>query len=283
LPDLRFDHQTTWRLIQVGMPVKLASTNLINKYMAITMINHWFEENIAVIQLDRERANAITYEMACKLDSVIEEIISNNPGAIVVTGRGTFFTGGLDLKVVPTYSSEQQSAFLSVINRVISRFYSCSIPVIGAINGHAIAAGFMFTLTTDYRIGPMDNALFGLTEIRAGIPFPAAPMEILKAELAPSDIRFTTLAAKNYGPEEALRRGVLDELVPNEQVFERSLEVARDFSSMPADAYRRVKQQIRGSTIEILNQLNQQESDPMLSTWLDPDANAASKEILNGH
>lgn len=251
--------------------------------MTDSMINHWFEDNIAVIQLNRPKANAITYEMACELESVIDETIVKDPGAIVVTGSGTFFTGGLDLKIVPTYSEEQQAAFLVVINRVITRFYACPVPVIGAINGHAIAAGFMFALTTDYRIGPATDALFGLTEIRAGIPFPAAPMEILRAELAPVDVRFTTLTARNYGPDEALRRGVLDELIEKERVLARAIEVARDFASMPVDAYRRVKNQIRGTTIEVLNQLNQQDSDPMLTEWLSPDAAEASKAILNGH
>ncbi|MBT4521629.1 MAG: enoyl-CoA hydratase/isomerase family protein [Halieaceae bacterium] len=251
--------------------------------MATTFVDSWREDNIAVIQLNRPRANAITYELACQLEIALDNAIANNPGAIVVTGTGSFFSGGLDLKAVPQYSADQQRAFLSVINRVITRLYACPLPVVAAINGHAIAAGFMFALTTDYRIGPESGALFGLTEVRAGIPFPAAPMEVLKAELAPRDVRITALTAHNYSSKEARSRGVLDEVIAAKDVLTRGMEVARDFATMPPDAYSRVKFQIRRTTIDALNYLNTAKSDPMLDQWFSPGAASASGAILNGH
>ncbi len=251
--------------------------------MNYSFIKQWVEDDIAVIQLNRPNANAITFEFACELEAAFKATISRKPRAIITTGSGTFFSGGLDLKAVPLYSTEQQADFLQVINRVITGFYACEIPVIGAINGHAIAAGFMFALTADYRIGPTNDALFGLTEARAGIPFPAAPMEILKAELAPADIRFTALSALTFDSQAAQNKGVFDELVANAQVLHRAFEVARDFASMPADAYTRIKTQVRGATISKLQQLNQKASDPMLRQWLSPKAEIASTAILNDH
>jgi enoyl-CoA hydratase len=158
---------------------------------------------IAIVRLDRPPANAIDMDLVTQFDAAFEEVVGDRPGAIVLTGTGRFFSGGLDLKVVPSYSLSEQKAFLQTINRMIGRLYACPLPVVGAVNGHAIAGAFVLVLTTDYRIGPDADALFGLTEARAGIPFPAAPMVVVGAELAPSDVRYTTLYARNFGPSEA--------------------------------------------------------------------------------
>ena len=237
---------------------------------------------IAVLQLNRPAANAIEMELGQSFEAAFDAALRDEPEAMVVTGTGRFFSGGLDLKVVPAYSESDQKAFLRILNRMIGTLYACPIPVVGAINGHAVAGGLILALTTDYRIGPTTDSLFGLTEARAGIPFPAAPMAVLQAELAASDVRYATLTARNFGPEEARARGILDELQPAGAVLERAIEVARDLASMPADGYRRIKHQVRGAAITRIEQLTATDADPMLEDWLSPEAREASAAILTG-
>jgi enoyl-CoA hydratase len=235
---------------------------------------------IAVVQLKRPPANAIEMEFGREVEAAFDVALRDEPEAMVLTGSGRFFSGGLDLKVVPTYTELQQQEFLRSLNGMIGKLYACPIPVVGAINGHAIAGGFILALTTDYRIGPTADALFGLTEARAGIPFPAATMAVLQAELAASDVRYATLAARNFGPEEARARGVLDELQPAAALLERAIEVARNLASMPADGYRRIKHQVRRAAIDRIEQLTATDADPMLGGWLSPEALEASAAIL---
>ncbi len=248
--------------------------------MSGTNIKIEMEESVAILKMARSPANAITFDMANEFLSAFQEIIASNPKAIVLTGTDKFFSGGLDLREVPTYSAERQKDFLGIVNRMILNLYSCSVPIIAAVNGHAVAAGFILALTADYRIGPKGKYSFGLTEARAGIPFPAAPMTVLKAELSPSDVRYSTLYAVNYGPDEAMSRGVFDELQKPDKVLERALEIARDFATTPADAYQKVKRQTRDAAIETLRQIVHDQSDPMMEGWISPDAAAASEEIL---
>jgi enoyl-CoA hydratase len=202
---------------------------------------------IAIVRLDRPPANAIDMDLVTQFDAAFEEVVGDRPGAIVLTGTGRFFSGGLDLKVVPSYSLSEQKAFLQTINRMIGRLYACPLPVVGAVNGHAIAGAFVLVLTTDYRIGPDADALFG----------------------------------RNFGPSEARSRGVLDELRPRSDVLERAVEVAEDFASMPADGYGRIKRQVRAAAIARIEQLIAEDSDPMLRGWLDPGAREASAAILH--
>ncbi len=237
---------------------------------------------ITVIRLNRPPANAIDMELGRQFQAAFDAAVEGEPAALVLTGTGRFFSGGLDLKVVPTYPRSEQQAFLRILNRFIGRLYACPVPLVGAINGHAIAGAFILALTTDYRIGPSNDSLFGLTEARAGIPFPAAPMVVLQAELAPSDVRHAVLYARNFGPEEARARGVFDELQPAAKVLERAIEVARDLASMPADGYRRIKHQLRRAAIDRIEQLIATDADPMLEGWLSPEALKASAAILDG-
>jgi enoyl-CoA hydratase len=237
---------------------------------------------ITVVRLARPPANAITLELGQEFETAFDAAMQDEPEAIVLTGTGEFFSGGLDLKVVPTYSRETQQDFVRVLNRMMGRLYACPMPVVGAVNGHAIAGGFILALTADYRVGPTAGSFFGLTEARVGVPFPAATMLVLQAELAPADVRYTIFYAGIFGPQEARQRGLLDELQPPAAVLERALEMAGDLANTPADGYRRIKQQVRGATISQIEQLNATDSDPALERWITPEVRGAAAAILGG-
>ena len=238
-------------------------------------------DETTVIRLKRPPANAFCIELAEEMTTAFESEEVRTAKALVLTGTDRFLSGGLDLKAVPTYSQAEQREFLGVLNRLLGKLYAWPAPVVAGVNGHAIAGGLIFALATDYRIGTTaSGALFGLTEARVGIPFPAVPMIILLAELAPADVRYTTLQARNYGAQEARDRGVLDELQPAAAVLERAIEVARDMASMPADGYRRIKHQTRRVAIARIEEIVSANADPMLENWFGPDARDASTALL---
>lgn len=237
-------------------------------------------DGIAVIRMKRPPANAITFEFARDLAAGFEAVLKTDAKALVVTGSGAFFSGGLDLNIIPSYSASEQRRFLELLNRMIGALYACPLPHVAAVNGHAIAGAFVLALTADYRVGPTGDGRFGLTEARVGIPFPAVPAVVVQAELSPVDVRYTTLQARNYGPDEAVARGLFDELQPPAKVLERAIEVARDLASMPAGAYARIKHQFRAEAIARIEQLNAEQSDPMLESWVDDEAVPAAQAIL---
>jgi enoyl-CoA hydratase len=238
------------------------------------------DRGITIIRLNRPPANAICLELCHEFEAALDADMVAEARAIVVTGTGRFFSGGLDLKVVPTYSKEEQRDFLGLLNRLSGRLYAHPTPVVAAVNGHAVAGAFMLALATDYRVGPTGTVRFGLTETRVGIPFPAAAMIILRAELAPQDVRYSVLSARTFGPDEAQRRGVLDELQPPEGVLERAIEVAHDMANMPADGYRRIKYQVRQSAIAEIEEVISAGADPLLENWYGPGVRETSAALL---
>lgn len=235
---------------------------------------------ITILRLNRPPANAFCLELAREFEAALDSQTVKTATALVLVGTGRFFSGGLDLELVPDYSREEQRDFLGLLNRVVGTLYALPIPVVGAINGHAVAGAFVLALASDYRIGPTADAQFGLTEARVGIPFPAVPMIVLQAECAPQDVRYAALFARTFGPDEARERGVLDELVAPQAVLERAIEVARDMAGMPADSYRRIKHQVRQAAIAKIEEVLSAGADPMLEGWLSADARKASAAVL---
>ncbi len=237
-------------------------------------------DGIDIVRMNRPPANAFSLGFARNFAKAYDQVLKKNPKALVITGTGNFFSGGLDLRLVPNYSPEEQREFLEILNRLIGSLYGCPLPVVAAVNGHAIAGAFVLALAADYRIGPTGNHQFGLTEARVGIPFPAVPAVVVQAELSPPDVRYTTLYAKNYGPDEAVARGFLDELQAPEAVLDRGIEIARDLASMPADGYARIKQQFRAKALAEIEILNAEQSDPMLDSWVSDKSVDASDSLL---
>jgi enoyl-CoA hydratase len=238
---------------------------------------------VAICRLNRPPANAIEIEFTQQLEAVLTELMTDTDvGALVLTGTGRFFSGGLDLKVVPHYGAAEQRQLINSINRMVARLYGCPLPIVAAVNGHAVAGGLILVLTCDYRVGTTVPCKLGLTEARVGIPFPAGPMAVLKAELAPPAVRLLTLEADNRGPEAARAMGILDDLAPPDQLLARAIEKAKDLASIPQEAYGRIKRQLRGDTVSTIEKIVAQGSDPMLESWINEAAPEAAASVLRG-
>jgi enoyl-CoA hydratase/carnithine racemase len=222
---------------------------------------------LAIVRLDRPPANALNPEVLEELEAVRASLASDPPGAVVLTGREGFFSAGVDLKLVPTWTPEEQRAMVSGINDLVTGWYCFSRPVVAAVTGHAIAGGMVIALCADYRVGASEGKL-GLTELRAGVPYPVAAIQLVRAELAAPAARALALRAHLVEPEEALRLGLVDELTSPDDVLERACEVASEMAGYAGASYARTKQELRG---EVLRRIEAAvaEGDPLLDSWLD--------------
>lgn len=239
-------------------------------------------DGVAIVYLDKPPVNAIDRRL---VNDAVECLMrlkdSDETKAVVITGTGKCFSAGLDLKTVPYYSISEQRKMVEDLNSAVLQLYSFPIPTVAAVNGHAIAGGFILAISCDYRIGTTSECKIGITEVRTGIPFPVATMEVLRAEIGPAAARRMTLTGKNAGPEESLENGVLDELQPGRTVTERAIEVAKDLATMPGKTYAQIKYQLRGETIERIERAIREGSDPLLKTWITDEGRSASAEILS--
>jgi enoyl-CoA hydratase len=229
-------------------------------------------DGVAVVTIDRPPANALDPGLLADGARVLDELGAAAPAAVVVTGTGRFFSGGVDLDVAPSLSSDDQRAMVDGINRTFAGWYGLPVPVVAAVNGHAVAGGLILALCADRRVvGP--EGRFGITEIKVGIPYPVAAMAVVKAEIPQPHLREWVLTGALYDAPAAVAAGVFDELVPDvASVVDRALEIAGELAALPRAAYGIVKRQLRGDVIDHVDRVLRDGSDPMLEAWVTPGA-----------
>lgn len=237
---------------------------------------------IAILKLDKPPVNAIDLPFVLEAEERVREVEADPEiRAVVVTGAGRCFSAGLDLKTVPDYGPDEQRAMVQALDRLVARLYALPLPTVAAANGHAIAGGFVLLLCCDWRIGADGAARFGLTEVRAGIRFPVATLEVVRAELSPAVARRTMLLGGTEGPREALSSGALDEIVPPERALPRALEIARDLSTVPAEGYAAIKRELRAEAIGRIER-GLAGGDPLEAGWISGESREAAGGLIGG-
>ncbi len=226
-------------------------------------------DGIAIVSLDKPPVNAFDLGLVRDTEECLRKAVDERDArAVLITGKGRCFSAGLDLKTVPYYTPTQQRQLVEDLNRAVAWLYGLSLPTIAAVNGHAIAGGFILAIACDYRVGTSAACSLGVTESRVGIPFPASTMEVLRSELEPAVARRMALTGRLMGPEEALANGVLDELCPADRVLARAKEMAMELGALPRGAYAKIKLQLRGETLARMDHAVRTRSDPLLKMWI---------------
>jgi enoyl-CoA hydratase len=222
---------------------------------------------IRILRLSRPPVNALNLELALAVQDAFAEA-SAHPGCtgVVLTGLPGVFSAGIDTREVPAYGDDKRGAMLRTINRTVLALYGLAKPVVAAISGHALGGAFVLVLASDVRLVARGPFKLGLTEAGAGIPFPAGPLTVVRAELSPAQIRTLALGSFTADPESDVLAGIIDRVVDPPALVETAVEEARRLRSLPA--YGRVKQQLRAVTIETLARIVERDEEPLLTRWV---------------
>ena len=224
-------------------------------------------DDTRLITIDRPPVNALDLDGILALEQAFALAARDAPrNGMVLSGGGQMFSAGVDTRAFAAYTREQRHAMVHAITAMVARLLEIPVPVVAAINGHALGGGFVLMLGCDHRIATdADSAKFGMTEAQAGIPFPAGPLEIMRHELAPELLRRLTLTSAVLDGRELRDAGVLDELCPHDELSSRAVAMAKRMAAQPA--FRAVKQQIRGGLRERLTALAAKRQDPFIAAF----------------
>jgi enoyl-CoA hydratase len=203
-----------------------------------------------LVTIDRPPVNALDLGTITALEAAFADAAHRAPrNGVVLTGGGQVFSAGVDTRAFAGYSRDQRHDMVRAITRMVARLLAIPVPVVAAINGHALGGGFVLMLSCDHRIATdAEAAKLGMTEAKAGIPFPAGPLDVMRHELAPELLRRLTLTSAVLGTRELKEAGVIDELCATDEVKPRAIAAAVGLAAQPA--FRAVKGQIRGQLAE---------------------------------
>ncbi len=221
-------------------------------------------DGVTRITLDRPPLNALDLETIQALETCFQTVAPDQP--VVLRGAGRAFSAGVDTRAFGGYGAADKKAMILAITRMTAALLAVPVPVIAAVNGPALGGGLVLALCADGRVATdSTDAKFGLTEARAGVPFPIGPVDIIRHELSPPLLRQLTLSSRVVSAQTLHAHTVFDDLMPVDALDAAAIAMAQDLASQPA--FPIVKQQIRGPLAARLAALAAEGRDP-LTGWL---------------
>jgi enoyl-CoA hydratase/carnithine racemase len=205
--------------------------------MAFQTIQASVRGRVGVVTLNRpESRNAISIQMRRDISACLEQWKDGaDVGAVIITGAGTTFSAGFDLKEFGR--PDQFDALYFTSSRYHRDIWHYPKPVIAAVNGPAMAGGFDLATICDLRICST-AAAFGHPEIKFGIPPLFTPLRWLIGDGLARDL---CLTGRRIDAEEAFRIGLVSEVVRNGDLLERAVKLAGEILQAPLEALRFVK------------------------------------------
>jgi enoyl-CoA hydratase/carnithine racemase len=177
-------------------------------------------------------------------------------GLVLTSANEKFLSIGFDIPSLLPLPKDEFANFYRAFNQLCMDLYTLPKPTVAAINGHAIAGGCILALCCDVRVIADGRKLIGLNEVKLGVPVPYVSDRILHAMLGARYAREVMELGEFYPPEDALRIGLVDFVLPQDQVVEKAIEQARLLSSAPGEAYALVKaNRVEDVMLEILERL----------------------------
>lgn len=205
--------------------------------MPVTVSAHGL--HIQVVTIDNpSKATAMSRDMLADLAGIWQQLDSDATcRAIVVTGAGDrAFTAGAD--VSGDLSASEETA--ATINRALLKTEPFSKPIVAAVNGACLGGGIELLLAADIRYAA-PHATFGLPEVKWAIyPFGGAAAKLVH-QIGHVHAMKLLLTAENIDADEAVRIGLVNEIVPGEQVMERAMATAETIAANSPMAVQAVK------------------------------------------
>jgi enoyl-CoA hydratase/carnithine racemase len=148
------------------------------------------------------------------------------------------------------------------------------------MTGHAIAGGCILALCCDYRFIAEGRKLMGLNEIKLGVPVPYLADCVLRHVVGARHAREIVETGEFYGPDKLLQMGVVDQVMPLEQVLPKAIEKAASLGTLPQAAFALIKRnRVEMVEAHILAHLEEKER-VFLERWYSPEARERLEEAM---
>jgi enoyl-CoA hydratase/carnithine racemase len=202
----------------------------------IGVSRHVVENGIVEIRLERPKArNALRLADKRAVARLIREAAEHCDARVIVLsgGESTGFCAGTDIKEMSGFSVADGIRMLKAEAQMYDAVMASPLPVVAAVRGAAFGAGCVLACCCDITVAA-PSAVFAMPEVRNGVPAPvqaALIPRILGLGVAKSML----YRLKRLGADEAHRLGLVDEIVPDDDLFDNAVLIAREMASLPAE------------------------------------------------
>ena len=226
-------------------------------------------DQVSIISLDHGVTNSLNFELISELADVLKvnEGSDEFNSLVLTSNNDKFFSIGFDIPELINYPREQLSSFYRVFNLVCMALYTLPIPTVAAIKGHAVAGGTILALCCDYRFIAEGHKLMGLNEIKLGVPVPYPGDCILRQIVGDRTARDVIAGGEFFESDELNQMGLVDGVLPLEQVLPAAIDKAKKMGRRPCNAYEMIKDSRVESVVQKVNEHSELKSEQFVDCW----------------
>ena len=219
------------------------------------------EPGIYLLSVNRPKAlNALNAETLDELAAAIALVAADSAArALLLTGAGEkSFVAGADIAQMQSFSSSQAQAFSEKGNKTFRALEMLPIPAVALVNGYALGGGCELAMACDWIVAS-EHAQFGQPEVNLGVVAGFGGTQRLPRLVGRALAMDLLVTGRMVKAEEALRIGLVNQVVPAEQLRAKGLEIARTIASKGPVAVRLTKQIVqRGQDMDLANACQQE-------------------------
>ncbi len=236
-------------------------------------------DRVAVVTLNRPPVNAQNAEMRDELTALFDELSDRDDVmAVVLTGSGKVFSAGADIRERPNLGATpgaygRHNRRVRETHNAISE---CSKPIIAAVNGAALGAGFGLVMASDIWVAS-ENAYFSMPEINVGL---AGGVSFLQRIFGQSRARRMFFTGMQVSAQEMYRLGLIEACLPPDELMPYAMDIARDIASKSPIAVRLAKEAARMTEVMPLRDAYRYEQSNTVALSKTEDAREAQMAFL---
>lgn len=215
-------------------------------------------DRVAWLLINRPPLNTMTPNLMERLREAHVSLASDKQvrGIILGSHNQQFFSNGLDPETMLAASLKERVEIFRTLMEMCVAMYSFPKLQLAAIGGHAMAGGAVLGILCDFRFMTEGKHRYSFSEVRVGLTLPAAFLSILEGVVGPQHLRDVGMLGELYRPDEALRIGLVDRVLPQEELHSAAERHLTGLFQIPQAGMSLVKRDMRRARLEKLQRFD---------------------------
>jgi len=236
--------------------------------------------DVLELKMNHPPANALGPVLIKKLLDGMLDAPRTGARGLVLSGMPKMFSAGLDVPELLTLDRAGMRSMWTDFFGLLRAIGGCPIPVAAALTGHSPAGGAVMAIFCDRRIMAEGAFRIGLNEVQVGLPMPEV---IHRALIFCTGERVAARLASSavlMEPDEALAAGLVDEVVPMDEVVQKAVAWITSLTRLPPVALRETRRLARAPLLEAFARLDDIGLESFLDVWFSPETQASMGALV---
>lgn len=209
------------------------------------------EDGVFVLDLG-DGENRFTPDWMKRVHSLLDTVTDHpEPAALVTTGRGKFFSNGLDLEWL-TEHGDRLVPYVADVQVLLARLLTLPVPTVAAVNGHAFGAGAMLAIAHDFRVMRADRGYFCFPEVDIHLPFAPGMAALVQSKLTPAAAVASMTTGRRFGGAAARDLGLVDDVADETGLVQAAAERVRQLAGKDRATLGTIKSTMYAATVTAL-------------------------------